>query len=117
MSENISFQRGSIVQINTTKERGNIQGGIRPAVIISNDCGNTFSNIITIVPLTRVMKKLKQPTHVVIKKGSSGLYHNSVAMYEQITTVNKVDVERLVGTVDSETMDKLNTAIRVALNV
>lgn len=117
MNKTLQFERGDVIRINTRRRGGNVQDGMRPAIVVSNNMGNVYSDILTVIPLTTVMKKLDQPTHVVIKRELEGLRHDSVAMAEQITTISKNDVDYKICTVDDETMDKLNTAIRVALNV
>lgn len=111
------FKRGDIVRMNTPKMGGNLQDGLRPAVVISNNVGNEYSNILIVAPMTAIMKKLKQPTHVFIKGDGHGLRYDSIAMAEQITTISKDHVEYKLGRVDDKTLAKLDNAIRVALNV
>ena len=36
-----------------------VQGGVRPVIVVSNNKANTYSSVITVVPLTsRIYKKL-----------------------------------------------------------
>ena len=42
-----------------------VQGGVRPVIVVSNNKANTYSSVITVVPLTsRIYKKRYLPTHV-----------------------------------------------------
>lgn len=60
------FYRGEIFYIrNESEYSGNVQGGGRPAVIISNDIGNNAAPILEVVYLTTQEKK-PLPTHVKI---------------------------------------------------
>lgn len=111
------FKRGDIVRMNTPRMGGNLQDGIRPAIVISNNIGNEYSNIITVVPMTAILKKLGQPTHVFIKGNGVGLRYDSVAMCEQITTISKFDVDFKLGRLEDDLLKKLDNAIKVALNV
>lgn len=40
---------------------GSLQTGLRPVIVVSNDTGNYFSSVVTVVPLTS--KKEKRITH------------------------------------------------------
>ena len=40
-----------------------VQGGVRPVIVVSNNKANTYSSVITVVPLTsRIYKKRYLPT-------------------------------------------------------
>lgn len=76
---NKEFYRGEIFYIrNESEYSGNVQGGGRPAVIISNDIGNNAGPILEVVYLTTQEKK-PLPTHVKInnriwRQGACGLH-------------------------------------------
>lgn len=79
------FYRGEIFYIrNESEYSGNVQGGGRPAVIISNDIGNNAAPILEVVYLTTQEKK-PLPTHVKINSSK----YPSTVLCEQIDTVNK----------------------------
>ena len=85
------FYRGEIFYIrNESEYSGNVQGGGRPAVIISNDIGNNAGPILEVVYLTTQEKK-PLPTHVKINSSK----YPSTVLCEQIDTVNKDKVGRL----------------------
>ncbi len=64
----------------------NLQCGIRPALVVSNNRANENSPVITVIPLTaRTYKRTHFPTHVLIPKTSgTGLARNSMALAEQV---------------------------------
>lgn len=94
----------------------NKQCGIRPAVIVSNNRANEHSPVITVVPLTsRVDKKRFLPTHVLIPKGC-GLNKNSLALAEQVETIDKKNLKELRGKIiDAEVMEQITKAIQIQI--
>ena len=61
-NNNLDIARGMIVMVDLPTSNGSVQGGTRPAVVISNDRGNKFSPVLIVVHLTSRTKKLF-PTH------------------------------------------------------
>lgn len=74
-----------------------MQAGRRPVLVISNDKANQHSPVITIIPITSKMGKAKLPTHVLIEE--CGLSSPSIALAEQITSINKERLGRKIGTI------------------
>ena len=100
--ENETIKRGDIVFINFGEakddERTSIQKGVRPAIIIQNNLGNKFSGTTIVIPLTSRMSKHNIPTHVLIEKSNyNGLKCNSIALCEQIMTVDKKRLQQKIG--------------------
>ena len=94
------------------KEGSHIQGGRRPVVIMSNNNANKYSPVVTVVPLTSKLKKRSLPTHVTLF--AEGLSTVSTALCEQLTTIDKSQLIRRVGTVsDPEDRAALNRALAV----
>ena len=92
-----------------------IQSGRRPVIVISNDACNYFSKAITIVPLTSHLKKPTMPTHVIIQ--GNGLELPSMALCEQIMTIDKRQLTEKVGRIDSnKTLNKIRKALMVQIN-
>lgn len=94
---------------NTTEA---FRGGNRPAVIISNNAGNTFSSVVEIVYLT-TQEKTQLPTHVEIE--SSRL--PSVVLCEQIHTVCKERIENYVGKCTKEEMERIDAALAISIGI
>ncbi len=91
----------------------------RPAVVISNDLQNEFSDAVLVIPLTDegLFKRNKLlPTHVFIARGTAGLTKDSRAMCEQIVSVDKTKlVAPLLGKMPSVIMTSLVMALRKAV--
>lgn len=80
------------------KGDSHVQRGLRPVVVVSNDTANRYSPVISIVPLTSKLNKTAMPTHVYLR--ASGLDRASLALCEQLTTVDKRCLIRRLGTVE-----------------
>lgn len=110
---NKEFYRGEIFYIrNESKYSGNEQGGYRPAVIVSNDIGNNVAPILEVVYLTTQEKK-PLPTHVKICSAK----YPSIALCEQIDTVNKDKVGDYIGQCSIAEMKWIDTALSVSIGI
>lgn len=79
---------------------GSEQGGIRPAIIVQNDTGNYFSSTTIVMPLTKHIKNLSQPTHTLISKGrDNGLNCDSMAMAECLRQVSYERIIKVLGSI------------------
>ena len=72
---------------------GNVLQGRHPAVVIQNNVGNRYSPNVIVVPLTSSIKKIYQPTHVILEAAENGLRKKSTALCESPTTVPKSVLE------------------------
>lgn len=106
---------GEIYYVNLGEGRGSIQGNIRPCIVISNDMCNKYSPIITMIAVTSKMTKKQLPTHVYIGE-ETGLKYKSVALCEQILTVNKSDLISKVGQCSYYTMKQIENATSIQIN-
>lgn len=101
-----------------------VQSGSRPVLVISNDVANRFSSTLTVIPLTTVQKKLGLPTHIQIaetdcKMLNSHVYlRNSVALTEQVTTIDKKALQNKLGCLTSTAKQReVEQAIAVFFNM
>ena len=103
-NKRVKFRRGNIVYVDFGKKGDSSrQEGVRPACIISNDKCNQCSPIVTVIPITSKQKKMELPTHISIKKtDTEGLQCDSVALIEQITSIDKKDIKWLVGLITNK---------------
>lgn len=72
-----------------------VQSGSRPVLVMSNDVANHYSSTLTVIPMTTVMKKLELPTHIPVSEADCQMYgshtylRKSIALAEQVTTIDK----------------------------
>lgn len=98
---------------------GSVQGGNRPVLVVSNDLANEHSPVITVVPLTgRVQKHRYLPTHVLIEHDSKNRLRTiSLALVEQVTSINKSRLGNYTGYLDDETMQAVEHALHIQLGL
>ncbi len=107
------MKRGDIYFIKSTyREEGSEQRADRPAVIVSNDKNNEFSDTVEVVYMT-TQPKNDLPTHVLTRSALKP----STVLCEQITTVAKSRVDGWIGTLSEEEMQTLDVALAISLGL
>ena len=90
----------------------NIQHGMRPAVIVSNNSNNAHCNLVTVVPLTT--KKDYLPQHQELMIGNLKNY----IMPECIMTISKDRLRDKIWTFYKDyDLYKINKAMRIQFNM
>ena len=93
---------------------GSEQSGWRPGIVFQNNTGNRFSPNIIAIPLTSALKKLGQPTHVLLRASDSGLRMDSVALCENPERMSKERVGQYLTTLSDQYMQKIAEANLIA---
>lgn len=108
------IKRGQIYLADLNPVMGSEQGGIRPVVVIQNDIGNRFSPTVIVAAITARIKK-NMPTHAKLR--STGLLKDSIALLEQIRTIDKCRLIEYVGEVSKAEMNGITEALRKSIDV
>lgn len=108
------IKRGQIYLADLNPLKGSEQGGIRPVVVIQNDIGNRFSPTVIVAAITARIKK-NMPTHAKLR--STGLLRDSIALLEQIRTIDKCRLIEYVGEVSKTEMNGIAEALRRSIDV
>lgn len=111
-----TIKRGDIYYADLNPAVGSEQGGIRPVLVVQNDVGNCYSPTIIIVVLTSKSKK-KLPTHISIHSGEGNIAMDSTVLLEQLRTIDKFRLQKYVGSISGETMDRIDRAMLVSLGL
>ena len=112
----IKYPRGAVYWLRSNAPRvDGIQNGQRPCVIVSNTMNNIHSSVVTVVPITSQIKN-NLPVHVEIPAIKEPTDTN-IILCEQITTVSKTQLEDFYGVLDSKTMQKVDMALSIQLNL
>ena len=114
-NNNLEITRGTIVMVDLPLGNGSVQGGTRPAVVISNDRGNKFSPVLIVVPLTSRVKKFMPTHHTIEPSMINGLSKTSIALAEQIITVGKDMVRNIVGVLEEMDVNFINRKVMTSL--
>ena len=86
------------------------QSGWRPGLVFQNNVGNAYSPNIIALPLTSSIKKVNQPTHVVIKAANTGLKKDSMVLCENPDSVSKERLGMYITTLSDEYMREIAKA-------
>lgn len=114
----MDIRRGDVVWGDLGVPVDNVQGGIRPVIIVQNDVGNRFSPTTLAVPVTSSKTKKYLPTHVAIKaEPSNGLSLDSLVLTEQHFTISKRNIYEKLGTLSSEQLARVNVALAVSMGL
>lgn len=95
-------------------DQTHVQYGIRPVLVVSNDMANKNSPVITAIPLISQLHKRHLPTHVLLRDRC--LERNSLALCEQILSVDKSCLERRIGFLYKE-LDRLAVCHALAIQL
>ena len=113
MESTLKFQRGDIYFIRLDSSTGSEQSGTRPAVILQNDVGNTYSPTLIVATLTsKTEKKAAQPTHCLVEPEK---LEPSIVQAEQIFTIDKSRVQNFAGHLTPEEMSRVDDAVKISL--
>lgn len=111
MSEK-KYYRGQIYYVYPKDYTGSEQGGGRPAIIVSNDVGNEYSQVVEVAFLTTREKK-PLPTHVAINSAK----YPSTALCEQIDSVDKERIGGYINEISQAEMKNIERALLVSLDI
>ena len=117
-----SVRKNEIWMVSFNSNSSGITHGFRPALIVSTNYMNTNKDcaIATVIPLTTSSVKGGLPTHVEIEANENlnKLKCNSIALAEQIITVNKEnDIKNCLGKISDDEAKKINIALSKALGI
>ena len=114
--KNWIYRRGDIYLANLNPFKGVEHGGTRPVLVVSNDIGNFFSELLLIAPITSQIKKMEQPTHVLLQN-VRGLSTDSVVCLEQIKGIDKLRILKYLGKISKEQMAAVDEAALESLGI
>lgn len=117
VTKNFGFRRGEIYFADLDPHYGSEQGGKRPVIVIQNNTGNKFASTVIVAAVTsKVSKKPNQPTHVLIEQNPA-FSRPSVVLLEQIFTIDKERIQRLLGQTTPDEMYQINEALMNSLDL
>jgi len=111
------IRRGDMFYVDLPMGVGSEQSGIRPILIIQNDTGNKHSGtVIAAIITSKGANKTKIPTHCLVR-AQQGLGWDSLVLLEQIRTIDKKRLLEYIGTLDIDTMRKVDKALAVSVGL
>jgi len=91
---------------------GSEQKGIRPVVIIQNNIGNEHAPTVIVAVVTSKKKSGHLPTHAPMWANCP-----SIAMCEQIKTIDKSRLLSPIGKLKPKEIDRLDNAIKISVGL
>jgi mRNA interferase MazF len=113
----MTIRRGEIHLASLDPTVGHEISKTRPVVIISNDINNRLSGTVTILPITSINMKKIYPFEVKLPKGSGNLPKNSKVKADQIRTLDKRRIIKVVGMLDDANIARIEEALKIHLDL
>lgn len=96
--------------------KGSEQGGLRPVLVVQNNRGNKYSPTVIVISITgNIHKQNNLPVHVPIM--CKGLSYESIALAEQLRTVDKCRLITFLGCLNKNSMRMIDKALKVSIGV
>ena len=112
------IRRGEIWWADLAEPRGSEPGFRHPVLVLQRDDVNASRiNTVVVCLLTSNTALARAPGNTLLHGQRVGLRHDSVANVSQIVTLNKRDLEELVGTLPSDLMNEVDEGLRWFFNL
>ena len=109
------IKRGEIYYADLSPVVGSEQGGVRPVLVVQNDVGNKYAPTVIVSAITSQLGKAKLPTHIELPAEEYNLPKNSVALLEQIRTLDKRRLQERITMLSPVKMREINKALLISL--
>lgn len=115
----VNIKRGEIYFVNFDPTIGAEIKKTRPALVLQNDIANRYSPITIVAAITSYTNKNDKiyPTEVFIRALEGGLDNDSLALLNQIRTVDRQRLTKRLGVLREETMDSVDMALQISLGI
>ena len=112
-------RRGQIWDVDWSPSRGSGQGGVRPALVIQNDRGNTSERFPNTIVATISTKGRDIPFHVRLEPDDqNGLLETSWVKCEQVLTISKTRLIRTSrGSLSPAQLEEVARALKLSLEL
>jgi mRNA interferase MazF len=90
----------------------------RPALVVQNNTSNRLTQTTIVVPITSTVRFPLNPVHALLPAGAAtGLSVASVALLNQIRTVDRQRLIKRLGAVDAQTLTQIDEALKISLDL
>ncbi len=115
--EKTSLCRGDIVGVDLDPAEGSEMNKVRPCLVVSNNVGNRYSPVVTVVAITSQEPSKPYPFIVEVPDGAN-MPRKSWINCAHIRTVDKSRLTtRYFGSLDKATMGKVGEALKTQLDL
>lgn len=88
---------------------------MRPALIVSNDIGNQYGSVVTVVAITSTIPRRSYPQNVHLPAAPS--WSEGTILCGQVLTISKERLRRYVGSLSSAMLGQVADALRAHLDI
>ena len=89
----------------------------RPALVLQNDIANRWSPITIVAAIMSRSDEALYPTEVAVARSEGGLTTDSVVLLNQIRSIDKHRLVRLLGRLKPERMAQVDRALQVSVGL
>lgn len=112
------IRRGQIWWADLAAPHGSEPGYRHPVLVLQRDEVNASRiNTVVVCLLTSNAALARAPGNTLLPRRRTGLRRDSVANASQIATLDRTDLEELVGTVPRDLMDEVSEGVRWFLSL
>ena len=109
------LERGSVVRVRFDAAEGREIRKTRPAVVVSNNIACRHDAVVQVVPLTRIPDRVLRPYESRVGSAQSGLSRPSRSATNQLRTVSRHQIGKILGRVTPNEEAALDQALRIQL--
>ena len=111
----MEVKRGDIYLADLSPVIGSEQGGERPVIVVQNNIGNKYSPTIIVIAVSSRCYNKELPVHVELQ--NECLAKKSIALLEQVRTIDKSRLIEYIGKVSRREMNEIEKALYVSLDI
>jgi len=118
LASSVIPKKGEIYLVNFDPAIGAEIKKTRPALILQNDIANRYSSVTIVAAITSFSDKdgKMYSTEVFIGDSEGGLDNDSVALLNQIRTIDKQRLVKKLGVLKDKTMAQIDKAVQISLD-
>lgn len=113
----MNIKRGDIFLASLDPVVGHEISKTRPVIIVSNNIGNKYAGTVTIIPITSKNLEKIYPFEVYLPMGITTLKKDSKVKADQIRTLDKARLIKLIGSLNHALIRDIDTAIKIHLKL
>lgn len=113
----LDLTRGSVVTVRLDPAEGSEIRKTRPAVVVSNDVACRLDAVLQVVPLTKLPKRDLRPYESRVESATSGLDRPSRTVANQVRTVSRERIGKVLGRITIAEEAALDRALRIQLGL
>jgi mRNA interferase MazF len=110
-------RRGEIYLVNFDPTIGSEIRKTRPALVLQNDIANRHSPTTIVAAISSQFREPLYPTEVLIAGPEGGLSVDSVALLNQIRSIDRQRLAKRLGAVRPATLERVERAMQISLGL